>query len=607
MRTSFLQDLYLQKPVTLTVLIAVLSVLPWIGLGDFATKGEPREAAVAVSMLKTGNGILPAVYADELAYKPPLAHWLMVVASYPQGYVSEFTARLPSALALIILIGAVVVFFGRRTRKFHEALVTACILITCIEIHRAGMTARVDMLLTTLIVMGLFGLYRWKEKRSLKGLPLEVSLLLGLATLVKGPVGIVLPLFVFGVYLLLEGKYPCRMIFRSLFYVGLSSVFIPSLWYLAAWNQGGQGFLNLVIAENFGRFFHIEIPAIHYELGHEKGLWYNFVTLIAGFVPWTIALLCAFPGLKWTWKINWKEDIQLLTILRRLRSMEAIQLFSLVAATGIIFFYSIPSSKRSVYLMPAYPFIAFFLSQYLLHIVEHRTKVLRAFAFLVTTAAAFTLLLALLTATSLIDPAAFAAACTDSEITLHVVQTIVSMLTSPDMITCLILSLFFIILLITCRSLYRRINIKILYSVIALLCCLNFFIDGVVMRGERRSGSIRPFAERIMQEYPLQGGNIYVMNDLHHYPNLYGLNFYLGNIFLPFDLSFSSTPPLPTGSLPLSTGSLPAEGYLLSGDLDLKKIRSRYADKYAFQPLATTPYPHKEIRQKVVLSHFHRQ
>ncbi len=105
MRTPTLQYLYLQKPVTMVIVICIISVLPWIGLGDFSTKGEPREAAVAVSMLETGNWVLPQVYANEFAYKPPLAHWMMAAASLPQGHVTEFSSRLPSALAFITLIG----------------------------------------------------------------------------------------------------------------------------------------------------------------------------------------------------------------------------------------------------------------------------------------------------------------------------------------------------------------------------------------------------------------------------------------------------------------------------------------------------------------------
>ena len=52
----------------MVIVICIISVLPWIGLGDFSTKGEPREAAVAVSMLETGNWVLPQVYANEFAH-----------------------------------------------------------------------------------------------------------------------------------------------------------------------------------------------------------------------------------------------------------------------------------------------------------------------------------------------------------------------------------------------------------------------------------------------------------------------------------------------------------------------------------------------------------
>ena len=209
------------------VVICIISVLPWIGLGDFSTKGEPREAAVAISMLETGNWVLPQSYANEFAFKPPMAHWLMAAFSYPQGYVSEFTSRLPSALAFITLIGFVLVFFGKRIVKFQEAFIATLLLVTCVEIHRAAMTTRVDMLLTTFIVIGLFQLYRWEDKLELKGLPIFIPLLLGCAVLTKGPVGVVLPLFVFGIYLLMLGQYSYLTIFQTLLYAGISSLFLP--------------------------------------------------------------------------------------------------------------------------------------------------------------------------------------------------------------------------------------------------------------------------------------------------------------------------------------------------------------------------------------------
>lgn len=295
MRTSALQYLYLQKPVSTVIFVCLFSILPWIATGDFSTKGEPREAAVAVSMLETGNWTLPTVYADEFAYKPPMAHWLMAACSLPQDYVSELTARLPSAIAYTALMAIVLIFFGRRMR-FQEAFIAVCLLFTCVEIHRAGMTARVDMVLTTFMVAGLIQMYRWEEKLSLKGLPVGVPLLFSGAVLTKGPVGIILPLFVFGVYLLMLQKYSLLRIFKTLLYTGVSSLFIPMLWYIEAWKQGGNDFLNVVLAENFGRFFHLSEANISYDLGHKEGFWYNFVTLAAGFMPWTLLLFFSLSG-----------------------------------------------------------------------------------------------------------------------------------------------------------------------------------------------------------------------------------------------------------------------------------------------------------------------
>ncbi len=151
-KSHFLQTLYLQKPLLLILLIATLSTLPWIGLGDFYTKGEPREAVLAISMIEKGEWVIPSNYADEFAYKPPLNHWLIAGCSLllNKGEVTPFTSRLPSALAFIAMIGICFMFFARR-RPVLEAFVSCLILITCFEVHRAAMTTRVDMYLLSFL------------------------------------------------------------------------------------------------------------------------------------------------------------------------------------------------------------------------------------------------------------------------------------------------------------------------------------------------------------------------------------------------------------------------------------------------------------------------
>lgn len=586
MRTPTLQYLYLQKPITMVIVICIISVLPWIGLGDFSTKGEPREAAVAVSMLETGNWVLPQVYANEFAYKPPLAHWLMTVASLPQGYVSEFTSRLPSALAFIILIGFTLVFFGKRLR-FQQAFIATLLLITCIEIHRAAMTTRVDMLLTTFIVIGLYQLYRWEDKLELKGVPIAIPALLGCAVLTKGPVGIILPLFVFGVYLLMLRKYSYLVIFKALLYAGISSIFLPLLWYVAAWKQGGDTFLNVMLAENFGRFFHLSTPDIHYNLGHENGVWYNFMTLAAGFVPWTIFFFFSLFGLKLHKPEKSVKEI-LASTWNNIRSMEKEKLFSLVALVCIIFFYSIPSSKRSVYLMPAYPFIAIFLAQYTLYITEYRTKVTRVFAAFMASITAVVVIAVALTMAGAIDPVKIASQYTSRQSTLETVELVSNMFAYPCGLTICILIVLLAILATVYYQMFKKINIKILYATIALAFAINLLIDGVVMRGIRQGSSARPFAKQVQKEYPLDDMNMYVMNDLKTYANLYGLNFYLGNKFHNF------------------RQEQPVSGFFFCTVKDLETVQKNYGDKYTFSLLTSTKNVIADVRQRIVLCSFLR-
>ena len=59
------------------ILISALTLIPFIGLTDFNTKGEPREAIVAFTMIDTNNWILPQNNGDEFAYKPPMFPWFV--------------------------------------------------------------------------------------------------------------------------------------------------------------------------------------------------------------------------------------------------------------------------------------------------------------------------------------------------------------------------------------------------------------------------------------------------------------------------------------------------------------------------------------------------
>lgn len=55
----------------LLLVICLSTLLPVLGLSHFHTKGEPREAIVAVSMLQDGNWILPRNNGGDIALQAP--------------------------------------------------------------------------------------------------------------------------------------------------------------------------------------------------------------------------------------------------------------------------------------------------------------------------------------------------------------------------------------------------------------------------------------------------------------------------------------------------------------------------------------------------------
>ncbi|MDE7024343.1 MAG: glycosyltransferase family 39 protein [Paramuribaculum sp.] len=343
----------LRRHSTLIVLILLsLTFLPWLGMSLFNTKGEPREAIVAVSMLQSGNWILPESFGGDIPYKPPFLAWCIAVISLITGGVTEFSSRLPSAIAVIAMGVATYKFFKRHSGSRRRGGMTALVLVSCIEVWRAGMACRVDMVLTACIVGALYSLYNYRNS-GYKGLPWIAILLMTMGMLTKGPVAIFLPCVCLGVFGLLRGDKFWPLSGRMAA-SGLLALTVPAMWYVAAWQIGGQEFFDLAWEENFGRL----TGTMSYE-SHVNPWWYNIVTLIAGWLPYTLLAVMALPVARW--KVlahtSWIGDSW-----RRMRRMHPATLFATVCAGVIFVFYCIPSSKRSVYLLPMYPFMAYMLT-----------------------------------------------------------------------------------------------------------------------------------------------------------------------------------------------------------------------------------------------------
>ena len=375
----------------LVVVIAMILSLPWLGLGNFYTRGEPREALVAVAMMQQDNYILPFFQGD-FAFKPPMLHWLVVACSLPQGFVSETSARLPSALALIVMALVFFRFTARRTCP-SRAFIATTIMLTCFEVHRAAMTCRVDMVLMAFMVCEILALFRWYE-RGLKGMPWLAALLASGAILTKGPVGVLLPAMALGLFLLADGRGLKAAVVCGI-KLAIPSLVLPALWYLAAYRQGGEEFWNLVLEENVGRF----LGKMSYE-SHEHGPFYTIPMLLSGLLPFTLLLIFCLPVLKYRSQNSIMERIK--NGIRSFRNLDAWHRYAAIVAALIFVFYCIPKSKRGVYLLPMYPFVAMMVADAMMWAYDRHRRVVSAFSGTMTAIAA--LMAVAMSAIRFIDP-----------------------------------------------------------------------------------------------------------------------------------------------------------------------------------------------------------
>jgi 4-amino-4-deoxy-L-arabinose transferase-like glycosyltransferase len=336
----------------LVVVLAIALTIPWLGR-PFHTRGEPREALVAQAMVVTGNWISPPAYDGAVPSKPPFSHWLIALASLPTGTVNEATARLPSALAFVLFSAAFFRFVARRTNN-AVAFTSGVILLSCSEWFRAASTCRVDTILATSMAGSLLAFFAWWE-RGYRGIPIIAILLTVCSALTKGPVGIVLPLGIFSFFCWLKAGFRARALLPiTLRAVGvaLPVVAIVSSWYVMGYLQRGDEFITKIWYENFERF-----TSSMQDEPHKHSALYLFGMLGLGVLPWTICV--CVTAIRHRARTRPSLD----AVAAWWRQLPELYQFSWLATVSIVFFFCIPSSKRSVYLLPAYPFVALLIQR----------------------------------------------------------------------------------------------------------------------------------------------------------------------------------------------------------------------------------------------------
>ena len=125
------------------------------GLGALGLVGpdEPRYAAIARAMAETHDWITPRLWGTPWFEKPVLYYWTAGIAMRIFG-VSEFAARLPSALAALLAVAAIK-WTALRSYGLGAAWYSLLMLPTSVAMIGFSRAASPDMLFAGLLTAAM--------------------------------------------------------------------------------------------------------------------------------------------------------------------------------------------------------------------------------------------------------------------------------------------------------------------------------------------------------------------------------------------------------------------------------------------------------------------
>jgi 4-amino-4-deoxy-L-arabinose transferase-like glycosyltransferase len=320
---------HIKRTIILLSLVAVIGFALLYKLGAFplVDPDEPRYAESAREMMERGSYMVP-YFNYELRLQKPVLHYLLICASYKFLDVSEFSARLPSVLAALVVLFLTFLF----TQRFCgiTAATLSCLIMGSSPLYFVpGRLTMPDMVFSCFMIASLFSFYLgWNSSASgvKKRWYAGFYFFQVIAAWTKGPVGILVPVAV--ALLSLWQQRDLRELKSLRLGRGLALVLLASLpWYVYIYFFVDKGTMTVLSQrETVGRIF--GWFGRNYDPLH-----YYFLVVLAGMLPWTFLLPWA--------------------LYRRFRTLEPSRFrhFLEVWFLFVFFFFTVCATKKAQYIV----------------------------------------------------------------------------------------------------------------------------------------------------------------------------------------------------------------------------------------------------------------
>ena len=224
-------------------LLVALAVLPSLGWWTLTDRDEGYYVECGREMLERGEWFVPYFSGEPWMEKPPLAY-LMMAGSMKLFGVTEFAARLPTALCGILVVW-LTFLLGRMIYGLRAGVLAALAASTCVFFMVLMRLALVDMAMVSGTTLAMIGFWRLLQGERTRG-PILFYAGCGIGVLAKGPLGLALPVIALCGYVLWTRRW--RMIWEARPFLGLLIVgVIACLWAVPANIQTHGEFLHELV------------------------------------------------------------------------------------------------------------------------------------------------------------------------------------------------------------------------------------------------------------------------------------------------------------------------------------------------------------------------
>ncbi|MEA3305635.1 MAG: glycosyltransferase family 39 protein, partial [Candidatus Omnitrophota bacterium] len=304
----------------------------------------------ARQMLETGDVITPRYMGEERFQKPIFFYWFILLSFKIFG-VSWFAARLPSivfgALCALLIFAISRLFFEDKRIGLFAALLSA---VTPLY-YRYARLAVPDMALLFFMTLALYCFVKfYKNKKGRKSLLLFFSAA-AFAVLIKGPVGLILPLLIVTVFCLFKKE---KIRFRAGDIVAGIVIFVllTAPWFYLMHRIHGGEYISHVcgreIAQRLGHGYGGFLIA-----GYFKGFIFYASALITKFLPYSLFMPLAFMGSFSILSGRFPE--------KRTDTERTAHLFLILWFTAVFLFFTFIAERRTHYLLTLVPPVSILL------------------------------------------------------------------------------------------------------------------------------------------------------------------------------------------------------------------------------------------------------